>query len=147
LRTTGLHGWDLVEAARALVGARMPYSRRNSFQPASLAFRRGYGYCQQHAYALTGLLQRLGFETHVVYSLKNRFPDGRVTSHAWARTTLLGESRDVDPIFYDGQSRKPNFIPLTPVIPFNPFIRVIAGCSSAVVNAHRFYRTGKDLGQ
>ena len=37
-------GWDRVEAARALVGQRMSYSRRNSFDSADRAFERGYGY-------------------------------------------------------------------------------------------------------
>ena len=89
LRQTGKTGWALVEAARALVGQRMQYCRRNSFDSAAKAFERGYGYCMQHGYALTHLLARLGFEAKVVQAFRNRFPDGDVTSHAWVNVTSI----------------------------------------------------------
>src|SRR5512139_276353 len=55
LRLSGLGGPALVEAARRLVGERMQYCRRNSFDLYPRAFERGYGYCQQSAYALAAL--------------------------------------------------------------------------------------------
>ena len=56
LRAGGQSGPALVEAARTLVGERMQYCRRNSFDLYPRAFERGYGYCQQSAYALAALL-------------------------------------------------------------------------------------------
>ncbi len=84
------HGYDQVEAARALVGERMVYCRRNSFDPYPRAFGRGYGYCQQMALALAEVLRRLGYEARVVHCLRCRFADGKVTSHAWVRVPVDG---------------------------------------------------------
>ncbi|MEW5871819.1 MAG: transglutaminase domain-containing protein [Chloroflexota bacterium] len=145
LRATGKYGWDLVEAARALVAGRMQYCRRNSFDVAGKAFERGYGYCQQQAFALAGLLASLGFEVQVVQAVRNSFPDGRVGGHAWVRVTIDGESREVDSILYDAQARAVTFVPLTKVTGYTPLFRIFAGWGSAAVNAHRYYITGKDL--
>jgi transglutaminase-like putative cysteine protease len=95
LRESTKTGWDLVEAARVLVAQRMQYCRRNSFDSAAKAFERGYGYCVQHAYALTHLLAQLGFEAKVVQAFRNRFPDGDVTSHASIYYPYLHKGREM----------------------------------------------------
>ncbi len=138
-------GWALVEEARALVGKRMAYSRRNSFDTAQRAFERGYGYCTQHAFALVDLLTRLGFEAKVVQAFQNRFSDGEVTSHAWVIVTLEGETRYVDPLFYDEQAGTVDFIPLSAVTEFPPVFKIFAWWGGTAINAHRYYVTGKDF--
>jgi transglutaminase-like putative cysteine protease len=145
LRQTGASGWDLVEAARALVAERMQYSRRNSFDTPARAFERGYGYCLQHAYALADLLTRLGFQAQVVQAFRNRFPDGHVSGHAWVRVTLHGETRHIDSLFYDAQSNKKLSTPLSPVLDVTPAFGLLAAWGSIAVNAHRYYVSGKDL--
>lgn len=145
LRASGKTGWELVEAARALVGARMAYCRRNSFDAYPRAFARGYGYCVQHTEALSDLLTRLGFQTEMVHAFRCRFPGGKETSHAWVQVTLGGETRPVDPIFYWADSRQISFVPLSTVAYLSPLIRLLSYWGSPVVNAHRFYRTGKDF--
>ena len=88
LRGSGQSGPALVEAARLLVGERMQYCRRNSFDFYPRAFTRGYGYCQQSAYALAALLKELGFSARVVTAFRNDFPGEGVGGHAWVR--LMG---------------------------------------------------------
>lgn len=144
LRKTGKTGWFLVEAARALVAARMQYCRRNSFDTAVKAFERGYGYCRQQAYALTALLTQLGFEAKVVHAFRNRFPDGSVSGHAWVSVTVNGETRYVDSLYYDAQAGRLAFTPLTKVRAYTPLFRLLAGWGCTAVNAHRYYVTGKD---
>ena len=123
----------------------MQYSRRNSYDSAARAFERGYGYCMQHAYALTGLLNRLGFEAQVVQAFKNEFEGREVTSHAWVRVTIAGETRDIDPLFWDEQAGKPAFTPLSRVTHISPVFKAFTWWGAPAVNGHRFYRTGKDL--
>lgn len=144
LKSSGKRGWDLVEAARALVADRMQYSRRNSFDPAAKAFERGYGYCQQQAYALVGILSGLGIEAQVVHAFRNRFPDGKVGGHAWVRVTLDGETRFIDSLHYDIGSGQIDFTPLTRIHEYTPLARVFFGWGTPMVNAHRYYVTGKD---
>ena len=52
LDDTNLEGLDLIEEARLLVKERMVYCRRNSYDSYHKAFIRGYGFCQQQAFAL-----------------------------------------------------------------------------------------------
>jgi hypothetical protein len=144
LRESSVTGWDLVEAARALVAERMRYSRRNSFDSARKAFERGYGYCVQHAYALADLLTRLGFEAKVVQAFRNRFSNGEVSSHAWVSVTVDGESRHVDSLFYDAQARQITFAPLSEVTGVSPVFKAFTWWGATAVNAHRFYLSGKD---
>jgi hypothetical protein len=141
----GQTGWRQVEAARALVGTRMQYCRRNSYDSAERAFERGYGYCVQHAYALARLLDRLGFEVEVVQAFRNQFADGNVTSHAWVRVTLDGETRDIDPLFWDTEADQIAFEPLSRVTRISPIFKAFTWWGAPAVNAHRYYRTGKDL--
>ena len=98
----------------------MQYSRRNSFDPAGRAFERGYGYCQQHSFALVGLLNLLGFEAEVVHAFKNRFKDGSVTAHAWVRVEVDNETRDIDSLFYDTETESLDFTPLSQVLDYSP---------------------------
>ena len=144
LRQTDKAGWPLVEAARALVGQRMRYGRRNSFDSAAKAFERGYGYCMQHAYALAHLLAQLGFEAKVVQAFQNRFSDGKVTSHAWVSVTIDGETRAIDPLFWDAQAGRVAFTPLSRVTGISPAFKAFTWWGAPAVNAHRFYVSGKD---
>jgi transglutaminase-like putative cysteine protease len=146
LRQTGRTGWPLVEAARALVGQRMRYCRRNSLDSAAKAFERGYGYCIQHAYALAYLLAQLGFEAKVVQAFQNRFPDGEVTSHAWVSVTIDGKTRAIDPLFWDTQDGRIAFTPLSRVTDISPAFKAFTWWGAPAVNAHRFYVSGKDEG-
>ncbi|MFN2201087.1 MAG: transglutaminase domain-containing protein [Caldilineaceae bacterium] len=145
LRTAYPTGDAQIEAARALIGERMIYCRRNSFDSYSRAFSRGYGYCQQTALALNDLLRRLGYDAKVVHCLHNRFPDGRVTAHAWVRVTVNNALRDLDPLFWDTTRGKPIFTPLSAVTDFTSLWRLLGGWGSPAVNAHRYYTTGRDL--
>ena len=145
LRESGKEDWSLVEAARKLVAERIQYSRRNSFDPAGKAFERGFGYCMQHAYALTSILTDLGFEAKVVHAFQNRFPDGEVTAHAWVSVRVDEETRYIDSLFYDEQAGKLDFTPVSEVLDISPSFKLITFWGSTAVNAHRYYVTGKDL--
>jgi hypothetical protein len=145
LRKSGNTGWELVEAARAMVAERMQYSRRNSFDPAGRAFERGYGYCTQHAYALKHLLTALGFNAKVVQAFQNKFPDGKVTSHTWVSVRVEDEMRYVDSLFYDEQTGELDFIPLSDITEITPTFKFFAFWGGTAVNAHRYYLTGKDI--
>lgn len=133
-----------MEAARGLVAVRMQYCRRNSFDPAPKAFERGYGYCQQQAFALAAILAELGFQAKVVQAFKNKFPNGSMGGHAWVRVTLGDERRHIDSLHFDAQAGKIDFKSLTKIQDYSPLERVFFGWGSAAVNAHRYYVTGKD---
>ena len=138
-------GWDLVESARALVAERMAYSRRNSFDSPDRAFERGYGYCMQHAYALSYILERLGFETKVVQAFQNRFSNGEVSSHAWVIVKIDGEIRHIDSLFYDEQAGELDFTPLSEITNIPTVFKYFTFWGGPAINAHRYYLTGKDL--
>lgn len=142
---TGKTGMALVEAARALVAGRMQYCRRNSFDSPATAFKRGYGYCVQQAYALADLLVGLGIEAKIVQAFRNRFPDGTVGGHAWVRVTVDSVEQDVDSIFYDVETGELTFTSLTKVTNHTPLFKLLTQWGEAAVNAHRYYRTGKDM--
>ena len=145
LLVTGKTGGALVEAARALVADRMQYCRRNSFDSPARAFQRGYGYCTQQAYALADLLRRLGSEARVVHAFRNRFRDGTAGGHAWVRVTVDGRERDIDSIHYDAETGYLTFTSLSSVLDHTPLFRLVTKWGEAAVNAHRYYRTGKDM--
>jgi hypothetical protein len=145
LEATGESGETLVEAARTLVSQRMQYCRRNSFDTPARAFQRGYGYCVQQAYALAELLRRLGFEAKVVHALQNRFPDGEVGGHAWVRVRLGGKEQDIDSMFYNAETGKLTFSSLSTVLNHTLPFKLLTVGGEAAVNAHRYYRTGKDF--
>jgi transglutaminase-like putative cysteine protease len=144
LRASGKQGAEVVEAARVLVGSRMAYCRRNSFDLYPRAFERGYGYCQQSAYALVALLKALGFQAEVITAFRSRFPNGKVGGHAWVQVYLDGLPRQIDPQYYDPLTGELRFTPLTKVFAYSTPFRFLAGWGSAAVNAHRYYRTGQD---
>ena len=144
LRGSGQSCPALVEAARSLVGERMQYCRRNSFDLYPRAFERGYGYCQQSAYALAALLKELGFAAKVVTAFRNEFPGEGVGGHAWVRVEVKGKTQDIDPLHYNPTTGQLSFTPLTRVFEYTPFFRVLAGWGSTAVNAHRYYLTGRD---
>jgi hypothetical protein len=145
LRASGATGRDLVEAARALVGERMQYSRRNSFDSPAWAFERGYGFCTQQAYALDGLLRRLGIEAKVVHAFRNEFPDGDVGGHSWVRVTIDADEWDIDSLFFDMEAGEVTFTPLSRVRGHTPLFKWATRWGEAALNAHRYYRTGKDM--
>jgi len=146
LQLTGKTGWDLVNSARKLVGDRMIYCRRNSFDTAARAFERGYGYCTQQAYAFVSLLRQLGFEqAEVVHAFRNHFFEmGSEGSHAWVCVTIDNETRHLDTLFYDEEAGKNTFVPLSEVRTMSPLFKIVAWWGGTAVNAHRFYLSGKD---
>lgn len=145
LGATGNSGEALVEAARALVADRMQYCRRSSFDSPARAFQLGYGYCVQQAYALAELLERLGIEAKVVHAFRNRFPDGGVGGHAWVRATLAGKEHDIGSMFYDAETGELTFRALSRVLDHTRPFKLLTMAGEAGLNAHRYYRTGKDL--
>ncbi len=141
---TGMKGWDLVEEARLMVGERMEYSRRNSFDSYKKAFRRGYGYCQQEAFALAGLLRKLDFDAWPVHSEHCDFPEKKNTGHAWVRVSYRGEVRDIDSTFMDPLTGELTFVTRTPAKKYTPLFRIFSGWGGTAANAYRYYRTGSD---
>jgi len=143
-REQNIQGFELVEQTRKLIITRMQYCRRNSFDSYKKAFKRGYGYCMQQAYAMEYILNRLGIEAHVVQSLKCKLFDGRISGHAWVRVFHEGISKDIDVTYLDLVSDKITFKPISKVTKFSPLFRFIALWGSSAVNAYRFYTTKKD---
>lgn len=133
-------GWELIEETRKLVDNRMQYCRRNSFDSYKTAFKRGYGYCQQRAFALSYLLNHLGFASQVVYALRNRFPDGRIESHAWIKLMNRDIPKYLDPTYMQSSADEIIFLPLTKVKEYTAFSRLFAGWGSIVINAYRYYK-------
>ncbi|UCB46630.1 MAG: transglutaminase domain-containing protein [Spirochaetota bacterium] len=144
LGQSGVKGWDLIEEARLLVGECMEYSRRNSFDSYRKAFWRGYGYCQQQAYALTEVLRQLGFDAWPVHSEHNDFPEKKDTGHAWVQVIYEGEIRDLDPRFMDPGTGEMAFHPRTPASKYTVLFRIFSGWGCLAGNAYRYYRTGSD---
>lgn len=143
LKGTDHREWELVKEATLLVHNRMHYCRRNSFDHYEKAFKRGYGYCQQNAFALKSLLSKLGFQARVVQSFRNRFPNGAIGSHAWVEVTINGERRYFDGVF-TGKDGDPMFTILGKVYPYSGWFRILAGWGSIPINAIRYYIAGKD---
>ena len=100
---------------------------------------------QQNPNALQRLLAQLGVEARVVQAFKNQFADGKVTSHAWVQATIEGETRPIDPLFWDEAAGRPAFTPLSRVTDISPLFKAFTGWGAPAVNAHRYYRTGRDL--
>jgi hypothetical protein len=144
LLETGKNGWDLVEATRAMVAERMQYSRRNSFDSDAKAFERGYGFCTQQAYALVDLLTQLGFKAKAVHAFRNIFPDRIAGGHTWVRVSLDGETRFIDSIFYDAESREMTFQPMSKIHNHTSLFKLLTRSGEAALNAHRYYCTGRD---
>jgi len=144
LQKTGRTGRELIETARLLVGDRMSYCRRNSYNSYKKAFKRGYGFCQQQAFALAHILQELSFEAHPVQALRTRFPDGSIGGHAWVMVIIEDTMIYIDPVYYDAVEQQITFSPLSEVTGFSTFFRTLAGWGSATINAHQYYTSGTD---
>lgn len=144
LKKKNLEGIDLIEEARSLVGKRMAYCRRNSYESYKKAFRRGYGFCQQQAFALAAILEGLNFEAVPVQSMQTKFPEGNIGGHSWVRVKLDGKYLYIDPIFYIPEKQEITFTPLSRVTEFSSFFRILSGWGSATINAHRYYTSGSD---
>jgi len=144
LRDTGRTDAELIEEARSMVGERMVYCRRNSYNSYEKAFKRGYGFCQQQAFALARLLKDLGYDAVPVQAIRTQFPDGNIGGHAWVMIYLNGEALYIDPVYYDPAKQEVTFIPLSQVTGYSTFFRILAGWGCASINAHRFYVSGSD---
>lgn len=145
-RRTGLKGWPLVEYAQKLAASRFRYSRRNNWDSPSIAFRRGYGYCQQQALALKQIYDRLGIKAKPVYCLKCEFPPkavhgipepGRISPHTWLRVTIDGNERDVCCGNPNNGPGKVHFKVLGDVRALTPWIRLPAHIGSMIKNVRR----------
>ena len=143
LKEKNITGYFLIEEARKLIVTRMQYCRRNSFDRYKTAFRRGHGYCHQQAFALCYILNHLGFDAKVVHAFRNKFPDGRVTGHAWIRVSYNGITKDIDATDVDLTTEKLTFKSLTKVKEYSTLFRYFAGWGSIGVNAWRYYKTGE----
>ena len=144
LSHSGSSGVELMEQARLLVGQRMQYCRRNSFDSHRKAFRRGYGYCQQEAHALSKLLKKLGFEAWPVHCEHCSFSHIEDTGHTWVRVLYRGDVFDIDSKYMDAVDGQLLFHTHAPVKKYTPLFRLFAGWGSAAVNAYRYYITGND---
>jgi hypothetical protein len=115
-----LSGWELVTYAQRLVYRKFThYSCRNLWDTPSSAFRRGMGYCAQYNLVLKEILDRLGFETQAVFSLRVCVDDNPAWTmgHTWLRVTIDGETRDVCAGHTGNRPGQINFAPLAPVWP------------------------------
>jgi flavodoxin len=133
LMETGKTGWHLIEAARAMVAERMQYSRRNSFDSDAEAFERGYGFCTQQAYVLVDLLTQLGFDANAVHAFQNMFPDGTAGGYTWVRVSLDGETRFIDSIFYDAESREITFQPISKIYNHTSLFKLLTRSGEAAL--------------
>jgi len=117
-RRSGLDDWELVTYAQRLVYRKFThYSCRNLRDTPAAAFRRGMGYCTQYNLALKQLLDRLGFQTQAVFSLRIRVIDHPewTMGHTWLRVRVADETRDVCAGDADNLPGQINFAPLAPV--------------------------------
>jgi hypothetical protein len=144
LKSSNLNGWELVHAATNLVDDRMFYCRRNNLQHFRRAFSRGLGFCQQQAFALTAILEQLGFDAHPVQAVKCRFPDNSTGGHSWVQVNYAGEIRFVDPLLQDRETGKIRFEPLSRVTRFSAPFRIFSSWGSSFINAVVYFRTGSD---
>jgi hypothetical protein len=115
MESSGLSGWGLVREATNHVDERFEYCRRNNLQHFQRAYERRLGFCQQQAFALNEILNRLGFETRPVQSVRCRFADGRIGGHAWVEVRHMRETKYVDTLLQD---------PGTATLTFEPIARV-----------------------
>jgi hypothetical protein len=123
-RRSGLWGWELATFAQRLVYRKFRYySCRNLWDTPAQAFRRGMGYCTQYNLALKQILERLGFDVRVVFSLKVRvagMPEWTM-GHTWLRVRVDGETRDVCAGHAANLPGRVNFVPVAPVLSGNGF--------------------------
>jgi hypothetical protein len=144
LRTRELEGWELVREATNLVDDRMLYCRRNNLQHHRRAFSRGLGFCQQQAFALSYILQKLGFDARPVQAVRCKFQDNTKGGHSWVEVSYAGEKRYVDPLLQDRETGKLTFEPITRITGFSFPFRLFSSWGSAAVNAVVYFKTGSD---
>lgn len=146
LQNSGKTGWELVAAAQALVHAKMEYSRRNGWDTAPGAFRRGMGYCQQQAMALLLILRMLGITARPVRALRCKFPPARIheywdpggiSGHMWLVVTIDDVEKDVCPGHPDNRPGKVHFEMLSRRTEYPPVMRVFGHIGSMILNVHR----------
>ena len=115
---TGLRDWELIAFAQRLVYRKFAYySCRNLWDTPARAFRRGMGYCTQYNLALKAILERLGFETQAVFSLRVGVADRPDWSmgHTWLRVRLGSDVREVCAGHADNLPGVVHFTPSAPV--------------------------------
>ncbi len=124
-RRSGLAGWDLVAFAQRLVARQFGvYSTRNWWDTPARAFEHGMGYCTQYSLALEQVLDRPGFDTQAVHSLKvrvDRRPDWTM-GHTWLRMRIADETRDVCAGHEENAPGRVGFTPILPVWPGNRLV-------------------------
>jgi hypothetical protein len=145
-QSTGLTGWSLVEYAEKLVASHMQYSYFNSFDMPGKAIEKGMGYCWQQAGALNMILASLGIDSHLVYAVKNRFPDVvrdgvtihiGISGHVWCQVTVDGEEKFVCPGRITNSPGVLHFEPLSKVKVFRGPIWIFSYLGSAAINQKR----------
>jgi len=146
LQHSGKTGWALVAAAQTLVNAKMEYSRRNGWDTAPRAFRRGMGYCQQQATALLLILRQLGIAARPVQALRCKFPPARIheywdpggiSGHMWLVVSIDGVEKDVCPGHPDNTPGKVHFEVLSRTTTYGPVMRLFGHIGSMILNVHR----------
>lgn len=146
LQRSGETGWELVAAAQALVNAKMEYSRRNGWDTAPRAFRRGMGYCQQQAMALLLTLRELGIAARPVRALRCKFPPakiheycdpGGISGHMWLVVSIDGVEKDVCPGHPDNTPGNVHFEVLSRRMAYGTVNRLLGHIGSMILNAHR----------
>ena len=128
-RRSGLGGWELVTYAQRLVYRKFAaYSCRNLWDTPAQAFRHGMGYCTQYNLALKQILDRLGFETEAVFSLKVRVVDKPEwdMGHTWLRVRAGGEVRDVCAGNADNVPGQVHFTPRARVRPGRGYVLLLS---------------------
>ena len=117
-RATELAGWNLVDHATRMVGARFStYSVLHPWESPSAAFRRGRGYCTQYNGALAIILRELRLQAWLVYAPRVRFDDqqGWALGHTWVRVRVGGDVRDVCARSLDNSAGRVHFEPVSRV--------------------------------
>lgn len=132
-RATGLGGWDLVDHATRLVGARFStYSVLHPWESPAVAFRRRRGYCTQYNGALAIILRELGLQAWLVYARRVRFDDQPdwALGHTWVRVRVDGDVRDVCARSLGNRAGRVGFVPVGRVRRLNGTVRVLAATGS-----------------
>lgn len=151
-RNSGLKGWELVEFARKLVASHMKYSYSNSFDMPGTAFRKGRGYCWQQAASLNKILKGLGFDSRLVYAVKNLIPEKyfegvlieeHYSGHVWCRVKIAGAEKDVCPGSINNSPGKLHFTPVSEIKEWNFITGAGSYFGSIAVNYKRLSRIKK----
>lgn len=120
-RTSGCHGWELVDYATHLVHAKYhQYSCYHWWEAPSQSFERSRGQSNQYNSALARVLRGLGFQVRTVHAARvrlDRSPWWHV-GHTWLHVTVDGYTRDVCASRAENTAGDVRFTPMTPVRPF-----------------------------